>query len=258
MIVHTRQKPDGIEIVEYDREEFLTGVWPHGHKPGDRVSIIGPSEAGKTVLSYQLLDATTSPQLPGVVLVMKPEDETVDEWDRRLGFKRIATWPPPTSIFESRKPRGWTLWPTHSTDFGATNLNMYHQFREAFLGIYWHRKIRRWKKLQGMILLADELAGLDDELGMELEIKMMYSRGRTMKAGIWGATQRPVDVPRLAYSSANHLFLAYMPDEADRRRFGEIGGGVDSKMIEQICLELPQYWWLYVRRKDRSLCIIRA
>jgi hypothetical protein len=49
-----------------------------------------------------------------------------------------------------------------------------------------------------------------------------------------------------------------MPDEGDRKRFGEIGGGIDSKMIEAVTLELPQYWWLYVRRKDRTLCIVRA
>jgi hypothetical protein len=254
--VTTRTHPDGIEIVEYDRTDFLENYWDY--KPGDRLSIIGPSEAGKTYLSYQLLDYTTTPKLPAVVLVMKPEDKTVREWDKRLGYKTIESWPPPPTL-PNKRPRGWTLWPRHDMEnFGATNLRMYQEFHKAFIGVYGHQKTRWGKKLDGMVLFADELAGLDDELGMELEIKMMYSRGRTMMAGIWGATQRPVDVPRLAYSSANHLFLAYMPDEADRRRFGEIGGGIDSKMIDQICLQLPQYWWLYVRRSDRSLCIVRA
>jgi hypothetical protein len=256
VIVTTRQHPEGIEIVEYDRDQFLETVWDY--KPGDRLSIIGPSEAGKTTISYQLLDHTATRELPAVVLVMKPEDDTVEKWDRRLRFKRIKTWPPPPQPIQSKKPRGWTLWPEHTMDFAQTNLNMYQQFRKAVLGVYWHRKTRWGRKLDGMILFADELAGLDEDLGMEVEIKMMYSRGRSLKAGIWGATQRPVDVPRLAYSSANHLFLAYMPDEADRKRFGEIGGGVDSKIIDQICLKLPQYWWLYVRRSDRSLCIVRA
>jgi hypothetical protein len=257
MNVVTRQHPDGIEIIEFDRREFLEDIWDY--KPGDRLSIIGPSEAGKTFLSYQLLDYTATQELPAVLLVMKPDDETVEEWDRRLGFRRIKSWPPPPVPMQSKKPRGWTLWPPHDLkDFAGTNLRMYQEFRKAFIGVYGHRKTRWGRKLDGMVLFADELAGLDDELGMELEIKMMYSRGRSMKAGIWGATQRPVDVPRLAYSSANHLFLAYMPDEGDRKRFGEIGGGIDSKMIDQICLRLPQYWWLYVRRSDRSLCIVRA
>ncbi|WP_369335645.1 hypothetical protein OG559_31140 (plasmid) [Micromonospora sp. NBC_01405] len=259
MIVTTRQEKDGIEIVEFDRAEFLERVWPHGHKPGDRVSIIGPSEAGKTQLGFQLLDAVTTPELPAVVLVMKPEDDTVKGWGRKLKFKTLKSWPPPLSLFESRKPSGYLLWPPHNLEnFGATNLRMYQNFHRAVIDIYRHRKTRAGKKLDGMILFADELAGLDDELGMEAEIKMMYSRGRTMHAGIWGATQRPVDVPKLAYSSANHLFLSYMPDQSDRRRFAEIGGGVDSQLIEAITLRLPQYWWLYIRRADRTLCIVRA
>lgn len=264
MIVTTRQHPHGIEVVEYERTEFLDLVWDY--KPGDRVSIIGPSEAGKTTISYQLLDATCTPELPAVVLVMKPADDTVDAWDKELGFERITSWPPPpANPWRTRKPRGWTLWPKHDMDdFAGTNMRMYREFRKAIIAIYGHRRTRLGKtilgkqKLDGMILFADELAGLDDELGMELEIKMMYSRGRSMRAGIWGATQRPVDVPRLAYSSANHLFLAYMPDDGDRRRFAEIGGGVDPKIIDQVCLQLPQFWWLYVRRSDRSLCIVRA
>jgi hypothetical protein len=257
MIVTTRQHPDGIEIVEYSRDDFLSRVWEY--RPGEHVSLIGPTEAGKTTLGYQLLDVTTTPKLPAVVLVMKPRDRTVNTSSSRLGYLTVKSWPPPPAPFRSRKPRGYTLWPPHDLqNFAATNLRMYQEFRKAILGIYGHQKTRAGRKLSGMILFADELAGLDDELGMELEIKMMYSRGRTMEAGIWGATQRPVDVPRLAYSSAHHLFLAHMPDEGDRRRFGEIGGGVDSKMIEEITLQLPQYWWLYVRRRDRSLCIVRA
>lgn len=257
MEVTTRQHPDGIEVVEYSREEFLESVWDY--RPGEHVSLIGPTEAGKTTLGYQLLDATTTPRLPGVVLVMKPRDKTVVEWSQRLGYVTCKSWPPPTNVFQSKKPRGYTLWPAHDlADFAGTNLRMYREFRKAILGIYGHQKTRAGRKLSGMILFADELAGLDEELGMELEIKMMYSRGRTMEGGIWGATQRPVDIPKLAYSSAHHLFLAYMPDESDRKRFGEIGGGIDSKMIEAVTLQLPQFWWLYVRRKDRTLCIVRA
>jgi hypothetical protein len=256
VIVSTRQHPDGIEVIEYDREEFLNLVWEY--RAGEHVSLIGPTEAGKTTLGYQLLDVTTTPKLPAVVLVMKPRDATAAGWSEKLHYKTVRSWPPPPMPLQSRKPRGYTLWPDHDlADFAGTNLRMYREFRRAFLHVYGHQKTRAGRKLSGMILFADELAGLDEELGMESEVKMMYSRGRTMEAGIWGATQRPVDIPRLAYSSAHHLFLAYMPDEGDRRRFGEIGGGIDSKMIEAVTLQLPQYAWLYVRRKDRTLCIVR-
>lgn len=256
MLIHTRMAPDGIEIVEYARREFLDEVWSYA--PGDRVSIIGPSEAGKTELGFELLQVTASPTLPAVVLVMKPMDETVEAWGKKLQYPIARAWPPPMSWWASRNPAGYLMWPPHDLkNFGSTNLNMFRQFRKAILDVYGHQKSWRGKKLRGKILFADELAGLDEELGMEAEIKMMYSRGRTLKAGIWGATQRPVDVPKLAYSSANHLFLSYMPDKSDRRRFQEIGGGVDSELVDAITLRLEQWAWLYIRRKDRTLCIVR-
>ncbi len=252
MIVTTKNMPNGYDVQEYEREQFLSDVWTY--KPGEHVSLIGPTEAGKTTLGYQLLDVTTTPQLPGVVLVMKPKDATADEWSKRMGYETIRKWPPLRgNPFSTRKPRGWTLWPRHDFDaqkgIANTVWEQYRQFNAAFADVY-----RKGKK----ILFADELAAVCDELGMRAQVLNMYSRGRSQEAGIWGATQRPVDIPRIAYSSAHHLFLAHDPDEADRKRFAEIGGGIDPKLVEAITMELPQYWWLYLRRKDRALCIVRA
>lgn len=251
MIVTTRTSPDGIEVIEYERAEFLENVWEY--KPGEHVSIIGPTEAGKTTLGYQLLGVTATPVLQGVVLVMKPQDETATKFGKENNFELIRSWPPHSNPWKKRKPSGYTLWP--KTDFHPelgiyrTRQEQWRQFNRAFSEIY--RKGNR-------ILFADELAALCDELGMRDQVINMYSRGRSQKAGIWGATQRPVEIPRLAYSSAHHLFLAHDPDEQDRKRFGEIGGGIDPKLVDAVTMSLPQYWWLYLRRKDRTVCIVRA
>lgn len=251
MIVTTRTMPDGYDVEEYERDYFLHNVWVH--KPGEHVSIIGPTEAGKTTLGYQLLDVTTTPKQPGVVLVMKPRDETAEKFGKAMGYETIRTWPPMGNPFASKKPRGWTLWPKHDFDpakgISNTIWEQYRQFNKAFADCY---------KKGHKILFADELAAVCDELGMRAQVLNHYSRGRSQEAAIWGATQRPVDVPRIAYSSAHHLFLAHDPDEADRKRFAEIGGGIDPKLVESVTMSLPQYWWLYLRRKDRTLCIVRA
>lgn len=248
MLIETRTSPGGIEIVEYDRDPFIDTVWRY--EEGEHVTILGPTEAGKTTLGYQLLANTASATLPAIVLVMKPRDETATGFSKVNDFKVIHSWPPPVNPLASRKAHGWTLWPKHDFDsIERTDNEMYRQFRRAMMFAY---------KKGHMIVFADELAGLCDELGLTTEVKTMYSRGRSMDAGIWGATQRPVDVPKLSYSSAHHLFLAHDPDESDRKRFKEIGGGVDPELVDKATLRLPQYWWLYLRRKDRTICIVRA
>ena len=252
MIVTTKLEPDGLEIVEYDRAEFLEEVWEYD--AGERVTILGPSGSGKTTLGYELLQQSATPDLQAIVLVMKGRDDTAEAWNKKLGFRRIRTWPPPLPnplTGGKSKPPGYTLWPgLVPGSIRETNARLAVNFSRAMYHAYESKK--------KFIIFADELAGLDDELRLEEEIKMLYARGRSHEAGIMGGTQRPVDIPQLAYSSADHLFLSHDPDERDRRRFGEIGGGVDPKIIGEITLHLDQYWWLYVRRVDRSMCIIRA
>lgn len=252
MIVTTRQHPNGLEIVEYERDYFLENIWEI--KPGNRITILGPSEAGKTTLGYQLLDHSTSPKFPGIVLVMKPNDETAEKFSREAGYEIIRTWPPKLDVFNPRKkPRGWTLWPT--TDFdpehgdARTMFRQYREFVKVFANVY---------QKGNKIIFADELASLVEELKLGPQVKRAYSKGRSQKASILGGTQRPSEIPLLAYSSASDIFLAYDPDERDRKRFAEIGGGIDPKMVEEVTLQLPQYWWLYLRRRDRTTCIVRA
>lgn len=243
--------------MEYGLQEFLREVWVY--QPGNRVTILGPSGAGKTEFAFKLLEVTATPKLPAIVLVMKPIDKTVTRWGKRLKFVLTQVWPPVLRWWFTRQPSGYLLWPKHDlTNFEATNVNMFRQFRRAIIDAYKHQKTWRGKKLRGKIVFADELASLDEELGMEPEIKMMYSRGRSMSAGMWGGSQRPRDCPVIVYSSADDLFLSYMPDKADRKRFAEIGGGIDPEIIEEVTLRLPLYWWCYARRKDRTICIIRA
>lgn len=76
-----------------------------------------------------------------------------------------------------------------------------------------------------------------------------------MGCGLWGGTQRPAWVPQWAYSMADHLFIAYDSDDRARRRYGEIGG-VDSQLVRDIVADLPEYHWLYIRRRPLAMCVI--
>lgn len=230
----------------YDRQTFLHEVFTY--LSGQHLTILGPNGGGKTTLGYELMDITATPQLPGVVLVMKPRDSTVVDFNDQLGFRIVRDWPPGRNLRAPlAKERGWTLWPEHVFDPSVDDPHLYEVFRRCILDRY---------KRGNCIVKADELPGLQRDLNLEQELKAVYKRGRSMGCGMWGMGQRPFDMLQEAYSQAEHLFLSWTPDERDRKRFSEIGGGLDPKLINEIVLRLAKFEFLYLRRSDRVMCIV--
>jgi len=174
-----------LPILRVPREEFIAERW--AYEPGEHVTVLAPTGNGKTTLMYQLLDATATERVPAVSLVMKPRDSTAVQFTKRAGFRRVAAWPPPPSPWHPRRQRGYTLWPRHRLRDPLATLD--HQeavFREALLDSY--ARGRR-------IVFADELYSLDNELGLRDELVCIWTKGRSMECGLWGASQKPSHVP---------------------------------------------------------------
>lgn len=238
-------------VVRFGRDEFITQRWDY--RPGEHVTLLAPTQTGKTTLAFQLMDHSTTPELPGIALVMKPDkgpkgrsgDETVRRWMRQLRYRRVRSWPPLPSVWDPR-PRGYVLWPRTTFDQDQDDVILWREMRKVLRDSY-----RRGDR----IVFADETLGLTDELRLTRELRTLWMRGASMGTGLWAASQKPSHIPLWAYNQAGHLFLGHDPDERSRDRFGEIGG-VDPKLVQRIVMGLGPFEWLYIRRRGRVMCIV--
>jgi len=235
-----------LRLPEFDREEFLSERW--NYAPGEHVTFLAPTQTGKTTLKFQLLQRTATPKLPAIVLVMKPRDAVVDEWQKRLKFQRTEDWPPVAWKRKFSNPPGWMVKPRHRFDPTVDDAQLRRVFRKAMLAAY---------KVGDRIVDVDEMYGVANELDLDSEMNTLWSRGASMGCGQWGGSQRPRNVPLYAYSQAQHLFLGYTPDKADRERFRDIGG-IDAMDVSDVVMDLDDHEWLYINRSGPRLCRIRA
>lgn len=228
------------------RDEFLTDFWDY--QPGEHVTIIGPNGRGKTYLGFQLLRASTSPDMRGYVLVSKPRDDTFEMWQKRLGYGTAEEWPPPVTF---RKKRGWYVRPYQSGNLhklAEDNQRLHDVFKDCLADCYASEDAR--------IVMADEAHELQHSIKLKNEMEAVWMRGRAMKCGMIGLAQRSAYNSQHMYNAPNHLFLFNDPDKRNRDRFSEIGGIADPRAIERITRSLGQYQVLYLNRNGPYLCVV--
>lgn len=242
-----------VRIRRIPRQEFLREYWRY--EAGEHVTVIGMTGSGKTHLSFQLLQHSISRELPGVVLVMKPRDSTVGRWQKALGLKRIASWPPPLVRRLVDKPPGWVLWPKLG-DLDRDDDTLRREFSRCMRESY--AQAAR-KDGEPRAIFCDEVVGITQDLKLGAPLNALWSRGRSVGLGVWAATQRPFNAPQLAYQSAEHLFFAAEPEARNRQRLTEIGG-FDTEAVEHIVSTenqvLAKHEFLYLGRTNHVWAII--
>lgn len=240
-----------MNVVRFERPEFLVSRWDY--RPGEHVSVIEPTQGGKTTLLFQLLEHVGPQVNPPVLLVAKPRDRTVSEGIERLGYREIPVWPPPKRWLHG-DPAGYALWPRHvKGDTARTRAHQAAMFQRCLEDCFWRGDT---------IIVADEVYYLSAVLGLDVELTNWWTQGAGMGAGLWSATQKPSGtqqgtIPGFMYSAAVHSFLGRDPDERNRRRFAEIGG-VNPKMVAEKTQTLNRFEKLYINRNGPTLCVVGA
>jgi hypothetical protein len=250
-------------LVTIGREDFIRDYWDY--RAGDHVTIVAPTDYGKTWFVNDLLAVTATQQLPAVTLATKPRDRTVDRLVA-MGHRKVTAYPPRglgqvVTTWGEAKPPGWVVWPRHVGDPLVDDANHRAVFRRAMLHDYGrnaaHKRFNRRRGIRPIILNLDEIYSITVDLKMEREARTLWAKGRSVGIGVWGGTQRPYDIPQHAYSQPQHVFLGYTPDRRDRQRFREISG-VDPDLVMGVTFQLQWRQWLYINRKHRTMAVVDA
>ena len=252
-----------MRLLRVDRRTFVSHYWDYN--AGEHVALIQPTQGGKTHMAGDLL-ADLSGEIPATMLVMKPRDRTPAAVTRRLGYREVASWPPPPRWPWETAPPGYTLWPKQSlVDIDADNAHLKEQFRRCLYDVYGKGD---------QIVFADEVYGLVAELGLATELTMLWTRGSGMGAGLWAATQKPSgtqhggSIPTFMYNSSTHFFLGKDTNETNTKRLGEISG-IDAREVSGIVRTLPLHQvtddqgrphyiseQLYIDKRGPYMCLI--
>lgn len=245
-----------MRITRFSRDEFLNERW--NYQPGEHVSLIAPTQNGKTTMMFDLLRHTDTSwcTLPPLMLVAKPKDPVVADGLGYLEYKEIHRWPPKKAFpWDNSRANGYGLWPRHlkNVESARNNEHLANAFRPAIRDAFWKGD---------SILIADEVYHLCAVLGLNEDLTRHWTQGAGMGSGLWSATQKPSGtqqgtVPSFMYNSPTHTFLGRDPDERNRKRFGEIGG-IDPRLVSDTVKDLGRYEWLYIHRDGPTYCVVEA
>lgn len=223
-------------------------------KPGQCVTIVGPRGTGKTHICLEL--AEMSPYV--LVLATKRQDPLIsalrkdgylvtgdlneiiwthDEEKKRMRpvHSRVVFWPQfPENVEEKQR------------------LLMQAKAMRQAMG--WADKTGRWT------VIIDETMWMSESLKLEQEMKALWFQGRTQGISVIANAQRPTHVPRLAFSSADYLFLAKTGDRRDVLNLREISTTIPPEIIESglRSLDKSKHEFLFVDANNDAVAIVVA
>lgn len=224
-------------------EPKLKAEW----KPGEHVTLIGPTGSGKTHMALALAKICKY----SLIIATKRRDPLLESL-----AEKHAVISDPKQIEDMAKTmdgipvnRRLMFWPK----FG----NKVSNDERIKLQAEYIRFVLDWaEKSENWAIVCDELMWVSRNLRLERELEAVWFQGRTQGISLIGAAQRPTHVPRLAYSQATYFFIWQTADRQDLERLRDISAGFPRGMIDKgvVSLDWAKHECLFVDTKKREIC----
>jgi hypothetical protein len=231
------------------------------------LTMIGPTQRGKTTLCFQLLGAIhkAHPNMSVVVLhgKIKGRDPTMEEWAKKNNYRIIRQYPPSPSARPKhwkRNVNGYILRPLKKGDIPASEeeKQLKTEYAKALRANYHFTHKKKVK-----ITLVDERAQADKDLRLTDQLDAPLQRGLPHNPE-WNNIQRGAWVSYHCYDAPEHMFIYHDDHESNRKRYSEFGCA-DPEVIFRLVSKLKTKksktggtisQCLYMRRSDRYMCIV--
>ncbi len=187
--------------------------------PADRVSVVGKTGSGKSVLVKRLLKAMEKEAqklnfyYPIIILDNKGSPKTFQGFGKRI--KKLKDLKPSLA-------KGLTII-VYSPQEAERNVHYYAGFFEYL-----------YKLNEPMLVYVDEFTLLGKGENIPEYVEKFYKQGRERLQALWGATQNPVYLPHDFLSQADHYFVFDLLNKADRERIASMAGDQLKKRPEEI------------------------
>lgn len=199
--------------------------------PADRVSIVGKTGTGKSVLAKRLLEA------------MAKEAEKLNFYypiiilDNKGSLKTFAGFGKRIRKLRDLKPSLAKELPiiVYSPQEGERDVAHYSGFFEFLYNLN-----------EPMLVYVDEFTLLGRGENIPEYVERFYKQGRERLQALWGATQNPVYLPHDFLSQADHYFIFDLLTKADRERVAAMAGDPLKKRPN----DKHGFWYFSVSERD--------
>lgn len=246
-------------MADMSRAEFIAEFGPN-LKPGDHVSLIGPTGRGKSTLWGQVIPACNQFD---TVVIMAPKGK--DPAFAKLGHP-TASWPPRMDWNEKLKivlgkpdrqnehPRVWRIEVPIKKE-GDMESRLIPIYRRVMGMVYTRTEAEK----KSLMLVLDDSKFVCSDRGMLKAVVNGLMIGRSKKVSIVNNFQRPgLGVPREGLDQITHALIAKNRDRDTAKRLTEISGAVDPKELEAVFGNLGYHEAVWVNGRTDEWHIIAA